>query len=80
GIVGAAAAGAVIGLLLAPEKGSELRERIRTKASDFAGDIADLVVSGKEKLGSLKETAVEEASSLRSEAENRINKLKQGLS
>lgn len=80
GIVGAAAAGAVIGLLLAPEKGSELRERIRTKAGDFAGEIADLVASGKEKLGVMKDSAVDEAKNLRSEAENRVNKLKQGLS
>ena len=80
GIVGAAAAGAVIGLLLAPEKGSELRDRIRTKAGDFAGEIADLVATGKEKLGILKDNAMDEANHLKSEAENRVNKLKQGLS
>jgi gas vesicle protein len=80
GIVGAAAAGAVIGLLLAPEKGSELRERIKAKAGDFAGEIADLVATGKEKLGVMKDSAVEEANNLKSEAENRVNKLKQGLS
>ena len=80
GIVGAAAAGAVIGLLLAPEKGSELRDRIRTKAGDFAGEIADLVATGKEKLGIIKDNAMDEANNLKSEAENRVNKLKQGLS
>ena len=80
GIVGAAAAGAVIGLLLAPEKGSELRDRIRTKAGDFAGEIADLVATGKEKLGIIKDNAIDEANNLKSEAENRVNKLKQGLS
>lgn len=80
GIVGAAAAGAVIGLLLAPEKGSELRERIRSKAGDFAGEIADLVSTGKEKFGIMKDSAMEEAHNLKAEAENRVNKLKQGLS
>ncbi len=80
GIVGAAAAGAVIGLMLAPEKGSELRERIKSRASDFAGEIADLVATGKEKLGVMTEGAAEQANNLKSEAENRVNKLKQGLS
>jgi gas vesicle protein len=80
GIVGAAAAGAIIGLLLAPEAGSELRERIKTKAGDFAGEIADLVATGKEKLAGLKDGAQDEVNNLRSEAENRVNKLKQGLS
>lgn len=80
GIVGAAAAGAIIGLLLAPESGSELRERIKTKAGDFAGEIADLVATGKEKLGVMKDGAMDEVNNLRSEAENRVNKLKQGLS
>ena len=80
GIVGAAAAGAVIGLLLAPEKGSELRERIKERAGDFASEIADLVATGKEKLSGMKDGAVDEANNLRSEAENRVNKLKQGLS
>jgi gas vesicle protein len=80
GIVGAAAAGAVIALLIAPEKGSELRERIKSRASDFAGEIADLVATGKEKLGMMTETAVDEANNLKSDAESRVNKLKQGLS
>ena len=29
GIIGAAAAGAVIGMLLAPEKGSDIRQRVK---------------------------------------------------
>jgi gas vesicle protein len=80
GIIGAAAAGAVIGMLVAPEKGSELRGRIKTKASDIVSDIADLIASGKEKLGMAKAAAMDEADNLKSEAERNVNKFKQGLS
>ena len=80
GIIGAAAAGAVIGMLVAPEKGSELRSRIKTKAGDLVGDIADLIAAGKEKLGVAKDEALEEASNFKTEAEARVNKFKQGLS
>ena len=54
GIAGAAAAGAIIGLLLAPEKGSDLRKRISSKAYDWADCLGDLIDNGKEKLDSLK--------------------------
>jgi gas vesicle protein len=80
GIVGAASAGAVIGMLVAPEKGSELRSRIKSKAGDFANEIADLLAAGKEKLGMVKDNLVDEAGNLKSEAQNKVNKLKQGLS
>lgn len=53
GIIGAAAAGAAIGLLMAPEKGSDLRKKIKKSAQDWANSIADLVASGQEELKNL---------------------------
>lgn len=47
GILGAAAAGAVVGMLLAPEKGSDLRKRIRSTCNDWASQFSDLLHSGK---------------------------------
>ena len=54
GVVGAAAAGAVIGLLLAPEKGADLRDRLSNKAYDWADQLGDLIDNGKSKLDELK--------------------------
>ena len=54
GIAGAAAAGAVIGLLLAPERGTDLRKRLSEKAYDWADQLGDLIDSGKSKLDALK--------------------------
>lgn len=53
-LLGAAAAGAVIALLVAPEKGSELRNKIQTAANDWADQLVDMVNSGKEKFGEMK--------------------------
>ena len=53
-IVGAAAAGAMIGMLLAPEKGSELRTKIQNAASDWADQLMDMVNSSREKMGEMK--------------------------
>jgi gas vesicle protein len=52
--IGAAAAGAVIGLLLAPEKGSDLRQKIQSAANDWADQLVDLVNSSREKFGEVK--------------------------
>lgn len=54
GVVGAAAAGAVIGLILAPQKGTDLRKRLSYKAYDWADQLGDLIDSGKSKLDELK--------------------------
>lgn len=54
GIVGAAAAGVAIGLLLAPEKGTDMRKNIGKKAGDWAGQLSDLFASAKDELANLK--------------------------
>jgi len=68
GIVGAAAAGVVIGMLVAPDKGSELRKKIRDNANDWAGHISDLFHTGKEK-----------AEEMASDASNKYNRMKENM-
>jgi gas vesicle protein len=47
GIFGAAAAGVVIGLLLAPEKGSEVRKRIKRTTGTWVDNVGHLFKKGK---------------------------------
>ena len=51
GLIGAAAVGVVVGMLLAPEKGGEIRQKIADKATDIASRIGEYVTSGKEMIG-----------------------------
>ena len=80
GIVGAAAAGAIIGLLVAPDKGSELRKKISNAASDFASELTNLLAKGKEEYANAKESIVNETKGLKSDAEVRYGKVKETLS
>jgi gas vesicle protein len=79
-IIGAAAAGAVIGMLVAPEKGSELRKRISDTTGDWASQLSQLLATGKEQLESLKQSASNEADNLTGEAEDRFNKVREKVS
>jgi len=73
GILGAAAAGVVIGLLVAPEKGSDMRKKIRKTAGDWADNLSHLWTDGKEAAeGSLKQA--------KSAAEDKVNKVKESYS
>ena len=47
GILGAAAAGVVIGMLVAPDKGDETRKRIKKTAGEWADSLSHLWVRGK---------------------------------
>ncbi len=76
-IMGAAAVGAVIGMLVAPEKGSDLRRKITDATGDWTTQLSDLLAQGKEQLNSLKNKAANEASTYRSEAEERFNNVKE---
>lgn len=72
-IMGAAAVGAVIGMLVAPEKGSDLRRKITDATGDWTTQLSDLLAQGKEQLNNLKNKAVNEVSNYGSEAEERFN-------
>jgi gas vesicle protein len=50
GMLAAAAAGAAVGVLLAPEKGTDLRQKIKTKVDDLMDDIAELLALGQEEI------------------------------
>ena len=54
GLVGAAAAGVIVGLLIAPEKGSDMRKKVGDTASDWAGRLTDIFTSAKGEVDNLK--------------------------
>lgn len=80
GIIGAAAAGAVIGLLLAPEKGSDIRQKVKDAANDWACQLADLFAEGKSELGNITNKATRKAKDFAGQAEDRYNNVRESLS
>lgn len=53
GIIAAATAGLIIGILIAPDKGERLRKNIKESAGDWTKKLSDLLVEGKEHVKSL---------------------------
>jgi gas vesicle protein len=80
GILGAAAAGVAIGMLIAPEKGSEMRTRIKKSAGDLVDNLSNLFVKGKEELEDLSSTAAEKGRQARSVVEDKVNRMKESIS
>jgi gas vesicle protein len=80
GIVGAAAAGAVIGMMLAPEKGSDIRQRVKDAANDWACQLADLFAAGKSELSNLTNKAAKKAKDMAGQAQDRYNNVAENLS
>jgi len=75
-----AAAGAVLGLLFAPSKGSELRTKIKDNAEDLIDELTNKINEGKDALSGLTEKALAKADGLKSNAEDTVegyrNKIK----
>lgn len=78
-IIGAAAAGAIIGMLVAPEKGSDLRKKLSETAGDWSTQLSDLLAQGKAQLDNLKKTATNEAENLSEEANDSYNKVRERI-
>ena len=80
GIVGAAAAGVMIGMLIAPEKGSDLRQKVKDAANDWACQLADLFAEGKSEFQNIKNRAGRTAKNMQTEAEDRFNNVTESFS
>ena len=76
GLVGAAAAGVIVGLLLAPEKGTELRSKISQKAGDWTSHLSDLFANAKDEVGNL----TKKGSRAASDAGSRFNNVTESFS
>ncbi|SKC41105.1 YtxH domain-containing protein [Ohtaekwangia koreensis] len=79
GILGAAAAGVIVGMLIAPEKGEDLRKNIKKTTDDWLDDVAQWMGKGKSFLSEMKDRASEEVEDATSEASQGINGLKENL-
>jgi gas vesicle protein len=54
GITVAAAAGAAIGMLIAPEKGTDLQRKIKEGATDLVNEFSSLLGTGKDLVSEFK--------------------------
>ena len=76
GMVTAAAAGAVIGMLFAPEKGTELRDKVRETANGFATDLLDAIQRGRQQYTQLEEDVEDKAKELKAKATGKVAEAK----
>ncbi len=76
GLVGAAAAGVIVGLLLAPEAGADTRKKIKDTAGDWTSSLTDLFNSAKEEANDLKDKGYKAAS----KASKKFNDVKESYS
>lgn len=67
GITAAAVAGAAIGMLLAPEKGTDLQKRIKDGATNWLKEFSSILNMGKEVAEEVKATAENSFNELTSE-------------
>lgn len=76
GIVTAAAAGAVIGMLFAPEKGTELRDKVRDTANGLASDLLDVIQRGRQQYAEVEDQVQDKAKELKSKVVGKYEETK----
>jgi gas vesicle protein len=76
GLLGAAAAGVALGMILAPEKGSEIRHSIKKTANKWVDQVGNIFSHAEENLADLRR----QARSMKADAESHVNRLKEELS
>ena len=76
GVLGATAAGVAIGLLIAPEKGSETRKKLKKTANDWADNLSQMLVKGSEAV----ENGKYKVNQVKAAADEKVSKLKETFS
>ena len=80
GILGAAAAGVVIGMLVAPDKGNETRKKLKKTASEWADSLSHMWERGKQSAEEGAQEAKDKARYAKSAAEEKVSKIKESFS
>lgn len=62
GMLAAGVVGVTVGILVAPDKGSVTRKKLKGKMNDFSEGVAQKVEAGKEKISDLKDKIVSKVS------------------
>ena len=76
GLVGAAAAGVIVGLLVAPEKGTDMRKKVGNTATDLAGRLSDIFTKAKGEVDNL----TTKGAGMAKEAASRFNNVQETYS
>lgn len=76
GILAGIAAGATLGILLAPDKGSNTRKKILKKGDDYAEELGskfnDFIAGAKDKFSTVKDEAINKGKNAQSKAEETL--------
>ena len=80
GLIGAAAVGVAVGMLLAPEKGGEVRQKIADKAGDIASRIGEFITTGKDKLSEAGENIANKARNFSGDVNQKADSVRNGMS
>lgn len=64
GLIGAAAAGVLVGVLLAPEKGVDMRRNIGKRSGEWADHLTDLFANAKGELSNMGRKASRRAGNI----------------
>jgi gas vesicle protein len=80
GIVGAAAAGVIVGLLIAPEKGKDTRKKIKQTAGDWTDNLSKLWAKGKRSAEEFAQDGKDKLKQAKSMADDKANKMKESYS
>ena len=67
GFAAAALAGAAIGMLLAPEKGTDLQAKIKESAKDWVNQFSSLLNTGRDVAAQVKARTQEEVQNIKAE-------------
>ena len=67
GMAAAAAAGAAMGMLLAPEKGTDLQKKIKDGASEWLKEFNGLIATGKDVVNQIKSNVQQDLNTVEAE-------------